>query len=657
MFKPRHPAEAVRFSFHAGVVSTLVLLGFIVYSNIVQAPFQFDDKRFVLHNTAIRDAGNLSVIWGRDKTRFIPFWSFALNYSMAGTNVAAYHLTNILIHALNSVLVYFLLLAFFQTPRMRGDPAAKKAQYISAAAAFIFLCHPLQTQAVTYISQRMASLACLFYLATVFFYVKARLSRNGYLLIPALLCAVLAVFTKQNTFTLPFALALCEICFWGLEKESSFKRTLGGIVVFFLPLGVAYLAFFAREDISSSTRMLTDVPRSHYLFSQINVVRTYLRLLILPVGQTIDYDYPLSTTLFEFKTLASLSLHLLLLYLAARSWKRYPLYAFGILWFYLTLSIESSIIPINDLIFEHRVYLPMVGFVAIVPGVVFQMFSSERNARIFLIAAIAAMSVLTLMRNHVWGDDLRLWHDAVEKAPGKSRPYNNLARAYGDRREYKKAFEYITTSLRLNPEDSKAVYNRGIIYAATGEDAKATADFEKAIELGYDDFAELYYNSGRSYGKQGNREKEIEAYRKGLQLDPLDYTIHNAVGAWYLLGGELEEAVPAFLKAAEISPKSAEVQNNLGRLYGDLKQYKKSIEHYLRAMLIDPRALEPYNGIGWVYIQMARFDEAIEYLEKGIEMYPKEERLHKNLANAYLLKGDEKAFNEQLAILKSLKSI
>ena len=347
------------------------MIAILIYSNTFSASFHFDDSLNIVDNPQIK---TLNYFSNWSSSRYVGFLSFALNYHFGELNVVGYHLLNLLIHIANAYLVYFLILLLFKTPINASSRISDRSFVIALVTASLFTIHPIQTQAVTYIVQRFASLATLFYLFTLVCYLKWRLSasaswggsRRGQdwlWYVAALLSTILAMKTKEISFTLPFMILLVEFVFF-----RPITRKIGlTFLPFTLCLAIIPLSISGAlgEGEADSFGVSDDITRQDYLLTQFRVIMTYLRLLILPIRQNLDYDYPIYHSFLDPAVWLSFFFLLLLvgsaLYLLVKVRPSSPLISFGILWFFLTLSIESSIIPIADVIFEHRLYLPSVG--------------------------------------------------------------------------------------------------------------------------------------------------------------------------------------------------------------------------------------------------------------------------------------------------------
>ncbi|MEE9614704.1 MAG: hypothetical protein V3W31_07095, partial [Thermodesulfobacteriota bacterium] len=223
-------------------IALIAVTALVVYSNTLNGPFLFDDDWYVVNNVKIRDLGNFLDLSG---TRYVTFLTFALNYYFGGLDPFGYHLANIVIHMVNGLLVWWLVILTFRTPAMErtaGEPGLK--YLVALVAALIFVSHPIQTQAVSYITQRFASLATLFYLLSLVLYVKWRFSRRWWLYAVSLLSAIVAMKTKEIAFTLPAMLCLYELAFFPRE---GFSKRLPALVPFLLTMAIIPLTYFAPE--------------------------------------------------------------------------------------------------------------------------------------------------------------------------------------------------------------------------------------------------------------------------------------------------------------------------------------------------------------------------------------------------------------------------
>jgi hypothetical protein len=434
--------------FHLAVIA---LLGLLAYSNTFDAPFTFDDFKNIGENPIIKDLNHFiepSTAEGYHKyaalkSRYVGYLTFALNYRAHGLDVRGYHAVNLAIHIVNALLLYWLVLLTFRTPFMKDSRLKDYAGRIALFSALLFVAHPVQTQTVTYIVQRLASLATLFYLLSLALYIRFRLcgalnSKSAVLYTLALIAAVLAMKTKETAFTLPVMVALYEFLFFGGSPR---KRVLYVLPLLFTMLIIPLTLLGADRQlgeiiggVGEATRLRAEVSRADYLFTQVRVIATYIRLMFVPVNQNLDYHYPVFHSLFNPQVFLSFVLLVLIfgigVYLTYSSRRRdaaLRLTAFGIFWFFMALSVESSIIPIRDVIFEHRLYLPSAAFI---PAFVVGTFYATEKLRVkkvftvtaaICVAVAVSFAVAAYSRNAVWKSERSLWEDVLSKSPEKHR--------------------------------------------------------------------------------------------------------------------------------------------------------------------------------------------------------------------------------------------
>ncbi|HTY45948.1 MAG TPA: tetratricopeptide repeat protein [Patescibacteria group bacterium] len=671
--------------YNAFVLGALLLSGALVYSGTFYSSFHFDDVASIIENPAIRNILDLRAIWNFCPARFITYLSIALNYRFNHLHVFGYHLLNLAIHLGSAVLTWRLMLLTLSTPAMRGRKIAAHARLIAFFAGLVFVTHPLQTQAVTYIIQRAASLATLFYLASLNFYVASRLLRqqgqnpaaSRLFYSGSLIAAVIAMFTKETAATIPFAVLLYEACFLKTKERLDWKH----LAPFFAALSIIPLTMLitGSVDVMGIRLVQRSAPTSispwQYLCTQFQVMATYLRLLLIPIRQNLDYDYRVAKGLLELPVLSSLVLLAALLAAAIRMRSKYRLLSFGIFWFFLTLSVESSIIPIRDIIFEHRLYLPMVGFSFFAVGGIYYLFENRalKPAVIALFIITSCYGVLSYRRNMVWRNDFTLWNDTVQKSPGKARPYNNRGVAYGDQGNFAQAISDYTRAIAISPDYAEAYYNRANAYDKQGNLSQAIADYTRAIAISpayaaaynnranvYNkqgnfaqaiadciraieinpDYAEAYYNRGLAYDKQGDLPQAVADYAKAISLNPNLEKAHNNRGVIYGKQANLAQAIADYSKAIEINPDYAEAYYNRANAYDKQGNFTQAIADYTKAVALNPNYAAAYNNRGVAYGARGKFAQAIADCTRAIEINPNLEQAYNNRGLAYDKQGD-----------------
>jgi tetratricopeptide (TPR) repeat protein len=470
----------------------------------------------------------------------------------------------------------------------------------------------------------------------------------------------MAMFSKEMALTLPLAVLLYEICFLKeYGKSIRWKR----LAPFLVSLAIIPFVMWLTKSVNfKEMHRIADpapgISPLHYLFTQFRVIVTYIRLVFLPLNQNLDYHYPIAKSLLELPVLASILFLTIIIITAIRIFPRYRLLSFGIFWFFLTLLPESSIIPITDVIFEHRLYLPMVGFslflvsalyyllgkkiafgdnskrFSVVGKVLYTFPHHEKNLRVMitiLLLTIACYSVLTYSRNLVWKDDLTLWDDTVRKSPHKSRPYNNRGLAYQDKGDLDLALSDYNKAIQINPNLAETYSNRGNIYQDKGDLDLALSDYNKAIQIN-PNLAEAYNNRALTYQCKSEFDQAIAGYNKTLEINPYYAEAYDNRGNVYQSKGDVNQALADYNKALQINPNLVEAYNNRGLTYQSKGDFKQAIADYDKALQINPNYAEAYNSRGLAYQSKGDFKQAIADYNKALQINP-------NLASAYLNRG------------------
>jgi protein O-mannosyl-transferase len=601
-------------------VAVIILVGLVCYSNTFDAQFHFDDQKSIVDNPSIRDLANLKAIWKYSPIRFVTYLSFAVNYHFGQLNVFGYHIVNIVIHIATALLVY-LYIYYISILSKKREP-----YWIAVFAALIFLCHPIQTQAVTYIVQRAASLATLFYMLSLTCYVKARILfegastgsldeiqhvgihngvgsqpaivRRGRFLVAlaaSIAAALLAVFSKEIAFTLPVSIAMIEIFFF---HAGWMKRAKVWLALLPLLLGSIFLlgpTLWKRITHFETVGELLRISRYDYLLTQVKVVCTYIRLLFLPIYQNLDYDYPITRSFLDFHLWFSAMILLAIVILGVVLYRRDRLISFGIFFFFITLSIESSVIPIMDVIFEHRLYLPLVGFSIVISTVYFQyiyIFILRRAtshlgfimAYCMPVLLLVVLSIFTFQRNFIWHDGISLWTDVIGKSPQKFRGYYNLGNAYRRNNMLDIASQYYEKSIELN----------------------------RSYYRSYDGLSYIY-----SQKKRFDLAKEY--CMQSLNINPQNHEILNRLGYIFLQTGDPVSGIEYFKKAYRINNSDITIIKNLALANAIFKDYKDSIIILKKYLASHPTAADAHYLLATNYYEDQNYSQAKHHCNLAIQ--------------------------------------
>lgn len=594
----------------------ITLVGFLAYANTFRVPFQFDDDAYIINNPIIRTfhyflaSSEIADLTDQTPTavppalryafmtRMLGYFTFALNYHVHGLNVIGYHVVNLAIHLLSALLVYLIVIATLRTEFFEGRAGARAdfpGEFIAGIIALIFVSHPIQTQAVTYLAQRFASLAACFYLLAFLLYIRASQSQSVRLrtaaYIGALVSTLAAMLTKEFTVTLPLMLVLYDVSFLSGSRGDRIRRLAPFVAMLAVIPVLVFIQQGSLHNLDSTMRTITaadssHITRGHYLLTQFRVVVLYLRLLFIPVGQNVDHDIPVSTSLFEPAVLLSFLLLLmlfgaaLLLYRVSFRKSAHPelrLAAFGIIWFFVTLSVESSIIPLGELAAEYRLYLPSIGIIMAVVSlsVVAVTTWSLRPSLLYGICALAivSLSIATSLRNTVWASETALWEDAARKSPARVRPHQNLGLYYGLQGRLEDAQRELMAALALDPANFELHNNLGMIYRKRGAYDDAIREYSAVLKLAPGD-AVVHYNLGNVYLAQKKTAEAIREYQIAAKMIPDYDEVHNNLGIAYEMNGQTDAAIQEFNRALQINPRNLNVRNNLAAIIRQVEKHR-----------------------------------------------------------------------------------
>lgn len=612
-------------------IAVVVAVGLLAYSNTFYVPF-FLDSNFIIDNPIVKDIRfpveqikrlNLDY-YSHVKHRYAAYLTFAFNYRLHGFEVFGYHVVNISLHLLNALLVYCLVVLTLRAPVMAGSVLFEKRSYMAFFVSLIFVVHPVQTEAVNWIWQRVTVLSAFFYLGSLTAYARARLEEERrwkryvfYCL--SFVSAVAAMKSKQNAFTLPLMAAIYEFAFF----RGSLKPRLIRLIPFMLTLGIVPYTYLSGMDFSLERATVglhdptqLDMTRWNYLFSQFRVIVTYIRLLFIPVNLPVYRAFEISKSFFEPRVILGFSFISVLLSVGIYMLIRFReksgavlIVGFGIVWFFLSLSVESSLLPIHVVIAMYRAYLPSVGVFISVTALCYIMASRLNiNRRVFQVLAfsvIAVFAVSSYVRNEVWRSAVSLAKDAVKNAPDSDMVHYILAKAYRSEGMHEKAEKEFELALVLN---EKKTASRA--QPLQGTDALRTAN------------AVTHYRAGLSHHGLGDYERAIGEYQMALSLNPFYVEARtNLAGVYAQLGG-YDDAIKELQSALRVKPDYAEARRFLGMVYLDLGRLKESADELREAVRLSPDYAEAHNNLGEVYARMGRTKEAVREFKEALRLRP-----------------------------------
>jgi len=505
-------------------------------------------------------------------SRPVSYVSFALNYYLDGLNVYGYHVVNFIIHYLSSI---FLFLFVYNTLRLPGQRELykKHAYSIAFLGTLFWALNPVHVTAVTYIVQRMASMSALFYIMSMYFYLKFRTSgkklSSFLFVICCILCGLLSIGSKENAVMLPFSILLYDLFFFqGLAKEN-IKKNIKMVIIPLLILVVAVLLFY---DFSADLKDYEQRPftMSERLLTQPRVVLFYISLLFYPLTSrlTLIHDMAISRSFLDpWTTLAAILIITSIICISLFKAKKWPLVSYCILFFFLNHVIESSFFSL-ELIFEHRNYLPsMLIFVPLAIGFIYGLeYFSTRKAIFNLLVAVCTsfiiiFAVTVRIQNDIMKDEISLWSDNVEKSPRLHHPRQCLAVALFMAGRLPEAFSELQRALLAVESGRKTKKSLtlgclGEYYFVTGKDDLALEQLKKSINF-YPPYSYIPLSFDRLaiiYMKRGSLDMAEKMTRKSISLKPQEPGFYLTYSAVLLKKKEPDAAIREAQKAMRLRP-------------------------------------------------------------------------------------------------------
>ncbi len=521
-------------------LALIIILTTVVYANSLKNTFVLDDSSVIAGNNFIRSWKNFPLIFtkayltpftgklvdhssGSQETSYRPVVtvSYFIDYSFWKLNPFGYHLTNLLLHVFNAILVYFF--AFLITGELQ----------IALFSALLFALHPVNTEAVNVISFREDLLSFSFFIWSLILYLKLDSytgRKKSLTYIFSLGLFALALFSKEMAMSLPLVILLYEAIFdpQGGSKKTFFKfkfRYLGYFLVLFFYL---WVRFFLMRNLTEPPAAYPGGSFFTGIATMFKVLVIYLKSILLPV----DIHYVLSSdphlvgrSLFEPGVLFSMALILFIFTAAIKIRRSFKIAAFSIFWFFITLLPVANIWPIGNYIAMRYLYIPVLGFSLLLASI-----SNiwQRSARSILAAVLLFYCAFTVIRNNVWKNDTSLWVDMVSQYPSSPLVH----------------------------------YNLGVYYAKAAATDRAIASLEKATGL-KPDYYQAHRILGICYLSKRMPDKAVSEFNKSLKLAPHSADIYNDIGIGYAMMNNLQEAKKMWLEALKISPEHKNAQNNL----------------------------------------------------------------------------------------------
>ncbi len=634
-----------------------ISLIFLTYSNTFQADWHYDDMPNILENPHLHIknlkphslfrtffAGYAGGKYDDSRLyRPLACMTFALNWYIGKNEVVGYHIVNILIHCISACVLFLVIRQLFKTPVLIVTGQRKEAVYSIALLAVAFwAANPIQTQAVTYVVQRMASLAAMFYTIGIYCFLKGRMSYKFQTRIILYCCCILsyilALGSKENAITLPITLLLIEILFF--QRAINFQRAKR-IHIYLLFAAVAAVGLSAIFYLSGGqdvfgTYRIRPFGLKERLLTESRIIIFYISQIFYPIPNrlSIKHDIVLSTSLFHpFSTFLAVATILGLIVLSIAVSRKHPVFSFSILFYFLTHCVESTILPL-ELIFEHRNYLPSLFlFLPIAIGMErLLVYYKNKSKLIFLslsiliIGLICGFGVGTYSRNVSWKTEMSLWEDAIRKAPASAVPYQNLAvQYYKNIGDHEAALFLLQKAVPLKGPKlfkSKALTLKhiGNIYYWKHDYETAISFYREALAI-YSDYHEARYNLVLALMQ--TKRFETALAQSNVLLESRKNSKYLLIKGLSLLNkGKIESSINCFQKVIKEKPDNIKGHLYIGGALNLLGRYSMAEKYLEKIRTICPECIYNYFYLIENRIKAEDMLSASIYTDELLSLFP-----------------------------------
>jgi len=638
----------------AGSIALAVLAA---YAGIYSAPFVYLDLAAIRDNPTIRHLWPLwSALWPSRSPgltvegRPILNLSLALNYALSGTRVWSYHLVNVLIHLAAALTLWGIV------RRTAARVGARSPEFLAWGAALLWAVHPLQTESVTYTVQRAESLMGLFYLLTLYGFIRhvGAAGKDWRWAWLTFFACLLGMGTKEVMVSAPVLVLAYDRTFVGGSFRAAWSRSWRlylALAATWIPLAACVLSTGGNRGGTSGFGL--SVSWGGYLLTQFSAVIHYIRLALWPHPLVFYY----TVDWIGLGQAAPSAVALLALAVACGvAFVRRSAWGFLGVFFFAILAPTSLIPGMSQTLAEHRMYLALAPIAVALVAVLEGMASDQARLKFTLAALVAlAFAGLTARRNHVYRSEVALWGDTVAKAPGNPYSQNNLGIALVDAGDVPEAIAHFHRALELNPGYAEAYDNLGLALAATGRFAAAIERYRQALGLKAD-YPEARANLGVALADAGRLDEAIAELGRAVALAPGYATAQNDLAVALAKAGQLADAVPHYEAALRLVPATAEMHYNLANALAGLDRWPEAVSQYEQAVQLRPAYVEASANLGVALARTGRLTEAVVAYEQALRLAPADPDVEDNLGLALRALGRTAEAESHFAIARRLRS-
>ncbi len=560
----------------------------------------------------------------------VTWLSHMLDVQLFGTAAGYHHLTNILLHIVNTLLLFWLL------HRMTGKWRP------SVVVAALFAIHPLHVESVAWIAERKGVLSTLFWMLTLHTYVSYVRSPRLHRYLAVLAVFALGLMSKSMLVTLPFHLLLLDI--WPLRRatlESGRAQEWMRLVREKIPLMamavVSSVITFAVQWKGGTVLHLETFPLSLRISNALASFSTYLAKMLWPTDLAAYYPFE---AIPAWWAAGSALLLALVTFLAFRFARRYPPLLVGWLFYLISLAPVIGLIQVGGKARADRfTYIPLIGLFMIAAWGIPKLLEHRRLPGIVLQAAagilVCALAAGARHQVRYWESDLALWKHTVEVTGSNYFARHNLGMALAARGDWDMAINQYTEALRINPKSAETHNALSVVLLREGRLDEALSRSTEALRLN-PKLADAYSNRGTALARKGNYGEAIEEFEKALKVNPDNAEFHYNLGFALADQGKTDDAVAHFYEALRINPRYAEAYNRLGNIYFIAEKPAEAAAQYEKALAANPSLPEAHNNLGYVLMSQERDNEAVAHFRKALEANPDFATAHNNLGLALM---------------------
>jgi tetratricopeptide (TPR) repeat protein len=641
----------------------LIVITFATYWPVMHYGFvNFDDNAYISENPYVRAGLTIEgVSWAFTNT-YANFWhpltwlSLILDTEFYGFTPRGYHLTNLLLHAANALVLFVIF------SRMTGN------LWRSGFIAALFALHPLHVESVAWVAQRKDVLSTFLWLLTLWSYIRyvECPAPNRYLLV--LLFFILGLMAKPMLITLPFVLLLLDYWplgrtkFWQPDGHQDPEQVLPiirliweKIPLFILTAGVSIVAFFAQHG-GGAVVSLSEYPLSIRIGNVLVSYAAYMGKMIWPRNMTVFYPHP--TSLPGWQIAGAVVLLSAITIFTIKNLRKRPYLSVGWLWYIGTLVPVIGLVKVGSFAMADRyTYITLIGlFIMVAWGVPETLAKWRHHQTGLAVATTIVLAVLvsnTRLQLRYWDNGINLFNHALAVTSGNYIAHNNLGVLLAREGRESEAMFHYTEALRIKPDSSEAHNNFGDILAKRGRLNEAIIHFFEAIKIDPND-ATAHYNLGVSLARLGRIDEALTYYIKVLKINPQDAAAHNKLGKAFIQKGDGKIAISHFQEAVRIMPGNEKFQNDLNRTVAIQEEIAKEIASLLEALKIDFQNPALHAKLADLYYINGNTNGAITQYQVALSLQPGFIPALNNLAQVY---SNTKAYDKAMALFRQLLEI